>query len=191
MVLPLALLCAKFPTFKYFIIPDGYSEIDIHSPEVQEAYEFGKKVCPLFLDDFVGPHHITLIHAWHKEEGNFYAVEVMRLRIRYLIKVQTMPDGKHYIHSVRILNEEGPTGAHWFVPDDDLVDYVMQSLKKGYGDDLELIHVAVFKTVMRGDTHGQMVIDCKKGDERMLVNVSLFKKFGEEDLRVSKFERVY
>lgn len=191
----IAALCvsvAHFPTFKYFVIQDEYTEIDIKETIVQECFEYGRNVTSLFLDDFSGPHPITLLHAWHKsnEKGDFYACEVLRMKVRYLVTVNVVNDAK-YLYSVRILNEETASGAHWFQPSEDAVEMVMTAVKAKFGDDVELGNVAVFKTVMNMGTIGQMVLDCTKGDERMLLNVKIVKKFGAKEAVVEEVEKIY
>ena len=186
--------CARFPTYKYFVMADDYVEVDIKEPIVQECFEYGRNITKGFLEDFAGPYPIVLLHAWHRttEKGEFYACEVLRTKIRYLITVNVVNDQK-YLYSVRILNEEMETGAHWFHPADEIVNQVMQEIKAKYGEETELGNVAVFKTVMKMDTIAQMVIDCKNksNNERMLIDVRLVKKFGQKDLIIDNMNRVY
>ena len=188
----LAALLARVPTYKYFVMQDGYVETDVKQTVVQECFEFGKNVTSLFLDEFTGPNPVTLLHAWRREteKGEYYACEVLRMKTKYLITVN-IRDGNRYLHSVRILNEETESGTHWFKPTDDITELVMSELKKRFGEDLELENVAVYKTVMRMDTHGQFVVDCLKGDERMLIDVRLMKKFGAKEMTVEAVNRIY
>ena len=192
MIALLSLIFARFPTYKYFVIPDGYTEVEIHEPIVQNAYEFAKEYLPKFLVEFQGPHAITLIHSWKKSEnGDFYALELFRLRVRYLAIVHNTDDGKFWIHSIKILNEETESGSHWFHPPEDVLDLTLVAVKEQYGQDLKLRNVAVYKTVMMHKTVGQMVIDVETSNERMLLDITLTKLFGERQFKVTEIKRVY
>ena len=194
----LSLFClnARFPTYKYFVIPDGYVEIDIKEPIVQSSYEFGRDLVPKFLDDFKGPHPIVLLHAWHKvsDDGDYYACEVMRMKIFYLLIIhlpnKENPEEK-YLHSIKILNEEGPGGSHWFHIPADVLEYTMSEINKKFGDEIKLRNVAVYKTHMKYDKFAQVVVDSTKGDERHLFDVRLIQKFGENHFNVSSIEEIY
>ena len=186
----LALICASLPTYKYFVIHDGFEEIDIHEQEVQGAYEFAVDLCPKFVPGFSLVDAITLIHAWHKEDGNFYAVEVMTHRVRYLVTVQ-LTDEKYFLHSVRILNSEGPGGAKWSQPDEGIQEQCMNEAREKFGQDLKLKNVALWTTQMAGTTYGHFAADCETESERMLVDIRLERPFGEKNFNIVKVERIY
>ena len=190
--LPFFALCARFPTYKYFSMPDGYAEVDTKSEAVRACFEFGKNVTREFLDDFQGPQPIALLHAWKRvtEKGEYYACEVLRAKTKYLVTVNVR-DGARFLHSVRIMNEETESGAHWFQPGDDLTELVMGEVRKKFGEATQLENVAVFKTVMRMDTYGQMAVDCVSGEDRMLLDVRLVKKFGAKEMIVETINRIY
>jgi hypothetical protein len=184
---------ARFPTYKYFPLQAEYTEVDVKEPIVQACYEYGKNISRQFLDDFSGPHAITLIHAWkrvNETTGDFYAVEVMRLRIRYVITVNVPEPNKFFLHSVRILNEETASGAHWFEPDEQTLELALAGVRKEYGE-VKLRNVAVFKTLMKVKWIGQMVIDVEKDDERMLLDISIGKQFGAKEALVESIRRIY
>jgi hypothetical protein len=148
-----------------------------------------------FLVEFSGPHPIVLLHAWKKASasGDIYACEVMRLRERYLIKVHIpnpQEPEKKYLWSVRALNEEIPSGAHWFNPPDEILDLAMEAVRKEFPD-VELSNVAVFKTIMKVNVYAQMVLDVKQGDERLLIDVSMERTFGSKEQRVTGIKRIY
>jgi hypothetical protein len=66
--------------------------------------------------------------AWkcvNETTGNLYAVELMRLRIRYVIIVNVPEPNKFFLHSVRILTEETASGAHWFEPDQQTLEFAL------------------------------------------------------------------
>jgi hypothetical protein len=186
---------ARIPTYAYFNIPDEYTEIEIKEPIVEECYEYAKNISNQFLVEFSGPHPVVLLHAWKKstDRGDFYACEVMRLRVRYLltvnIPVPEEPNAK-YLWSVKILNEETASGSHWFEPPDELVDLVMSEVRKQYPD-AELLNVAVFKTVMKVHLYGQMVLHVSAGSDRMLLDVSMERQFGSKEEKVTNIRRVY
>jgi hypothetical protein len=186
---------ARIPTYAYFNIPDEFTEVDIKEPIVEECYQFGVNISRQFLVEFSGPHPIVLLHAWKKTSGNgdFYGCEVMRLRERYLIKVH-IPNPeepeKKYFWSARALNEEIPSGAHWFNPPDDILDLAMDAVRKEYPD-AELSNVAVFKTIMKVNMYAQMVLDVKKDSERMLLDISLERAFGSKEQHVKEIRRIY
>jgi hypothetical protein len=188
---------ASYPTYKYFPLEEEYTEVDPKEAIVQECYNYGVNVTSKFLDDFQGPHPIVLIHAWKRtleEKGDFYAVEVMRLRIRYLIIVNIpikSEPGEKFLHSVRILNEEAAGGAHWFQPEDEMVELALGAVKEKFGDEIDLRNVAVFKTVMKVATFGQMVIDVDIEGERALLDIRLVRKFGEKATVVESITRIY
>lgn len=184
---------ARFPTYKYFPIQEEYIEVDVKQPIVQACCEYGKNITRQFLDDFSGPHAITLIHAWkrvNETTGDFYAIEVMRLRVRYVITVNVPEPDKFFLHSVRILNEEMPSGAHWFEPDEAIRDLAMTAVRQEYGE-VRLRNVAVFKTMMKVKWMGQMVIDVEKDGERMLLDISIVKQFGAKEAVVESVKRIY
>ncbi|KAK8900499.1 hypothetical protein M9Y10_002826 [Tritrichomonas musculus] len=187
---------ARLPTYKYFVIPDGYVEIDIKEEIVKNCFEYGRDLVKKFLDEFSGPHPIVLLHAWHKkgDDGDYYACEVLRMKIRYLIIVHipnTEKTENKFLHSVRILNEEGPGGVHWLHPPSDVLEETMKAINEKYGNDIKLRNVAVYKTVMKYNKFGQIVIDATKNDERMLFNVNLIQKFGESEFKVSSIDQIY
>jgi hypothetical protein len=195
-----ALLCtewigARHATYKYFMISEDYSEVDIKDPIVVSCQQYGLNITRQFLDDFVGPHPVALIHAWKRtnDRGDFYACEVMRLRVRYLITVN-IPDGSNpdqkFLHSVRILNEETPTGAHWFEPEEEMRTFVLDAVKEKYGT-VTLKNVAVFKTYMKVKWVGQMVIDVLLGKERALLDVTVVKPFGAKNHTIESIKRIY
>ncbi|EAY18697.1 hypothetical protein TVAG_063020 [Trichomonas vaginalis G3] len=185
----LSLICGNLPTYKYFVIKDGYEEIDIHEPGVQSSYEYLCGVVPKFLPDFTTYHAITLIHCWHKKEGNYYAVEVMTQRIRYLVTVQDI-EGTHYLYSVRILNCDGPGGAKWSQPEQDIIDLVMEEAKEKFGQDLKLRNVAAFTTRLQGTKYAHFVADVETDSERFLINVHLEKPFGGQQYSIKDIVRV-
>ena len=184
-------LMVRMPTYKYFVIPDGYTEIEINDPKVQSAFEYGKDLVPKFLSCFSGPHPIVMTHAWTKttEKSVFYAVEVLRQRQRYVITVR-VTNGVQTLHSVRILNEEGAGGDHWFRPEQKIVDLVMDGVKAKYPGS-ELRNVAVYHTQMAGKTTGQMVVDVTNGDAAHLVDVEIVKGFGEKEFKVVEVKEIY
>ena len=183
-------LCGNLPTYKYFVIKDGFEEIEIHEPAVQGAYEYAVDLCPKFVPDFNHINAITLIHAWHKEDGNYYAIEVMTNRIRYLVTVQ-LEEEKYYLHSVRILNREGPGGARWSEPEETINELCMNAARKEFGQDLKLTNVALYTTQMAGTTYAHWAADVSSESERMLVDVRLEKPFGETEYTIVKIERIY
>ncbi|OHT12452.1 hypothetical protein TRFO_17732 [Tritrichomonas foetus] len=189
-------LCARLPTYKYFVIPDGYVETDIKEEIVQNCYNFSVDLVKKFLDDFTGPQPIVLLHAWNKkgDDGEYFACEVMRMKLKYLLIVH-IPNienaERKFLHSVRILNEETPSGAHWFHPPSDVLEIVMKGINEKYGNDVQLRNVAVYKTVMNYHKYGQIVIDTTKGEERMLFNIKLIQKFGEKSFQISSIEQIY
>jgi len=186
------LIFARFPTYKYFVIPDGYSEIEIHDPDAQSAFEFGRDTVQKCLADFYGPHPITLLHAWKKaQDGEYFALEVYRLRVKYLITVHKTEEGKHYLHSVRIMNEETESGAHWFHPPEDVLDLCIAAAREQFGQDLNFRNVAVYRTVMAGKTTGQMLVDVETSNERMLISINLLKLFGERQFKITEIQRIY
>ena len=182
--------CGNLPTYKYFVIKDGFEEIEIHDPVVQGAYEYAADLCTKFVPDFTKVNAITLIHAYHKEEGNYYAVELLTNRIQYLVTVQ-FEDDKYFLYSVRILNREGPGGARWSEPDEIINDLCMSRARDEFGQDLKLNNVALWTTQMAGTTYGHWTADIISESERMLVDVRLEKPFGEPDYNIVKIERIY
>jgi hypothetical protein len=186
---------ARHATYKYFMIAEDYTEVDAKDPIVVACYEYGLNITRQFLDDFSGPHPIVLIHAWKRtnDRGEFYACEVMRLRVRYLINVNipdpNSPEDK-YLHSVRILNEETPSGAHWFEPEEDMQTLVLDAVKEQLGE-VTLRNVAVFKSFMKVKWVGQMVLDVNLGTERALLDVAIVKPFGAKNHTIESIKRIY
>lgn len=184
------------PTYKYFVMHEDYQEVEIHEDIVQECFDYGKNTVQQFLDEFKGYSPTVLVHAWKRtnEKGDFYACEVFRQRLRYLITINIpnpeKPERK-YIHSVRILNGETEGGAHWFHPTDEFTDFVMETVNEKFGDDVKLRNVAVFKTIMKGKTIAQMVLDVENDLERMLLDITLIKPFGEENFNIEEIKRIY
>jgi hypothetical protein len=188
---------ARFPTYKYFPIEQEFVEVDPKDPIVVECYNYGVNVTRAFLDDFQGPHPITPIHGWKRTaegEGDYYAVEVMRLRIRYLVIVN-IPDpatpAEKCLTSVRILNEEAAGGAHWFEADSDEKEKWMAAVKEKFGSDAILKNVVVYKTVMKVKTFGQIALDVELDDERMLIEVRTVREFGGKEHKIDSISRIY
>ena len=182
--------CGNRPTYKYFVIKDGFEEMEIHEPAVQGAYDFAVHLCPKFVPDFTTYNAITLIHAWHKEDGNYYAVEVMTNRIKYLITTQLVEE-KYYLYSVRILNSEGPGGARWSEPDETMNELCMTKAREEFGQDIKLNNVAMFTSQMAGTTYAHWTGDVTSESERMLVDVKLQKPFGETEYTIVNIVRLY
>jgi hypothetical protein len=57
---------ANYPTYKYFPLQQEYTEIDAKEQLVLGCYDYGINVTSKLIDDFQGPHPITLIHAWKR-----------------------------------------------------------------------------------------------------------------------------
>lgn len=187
MLLPL--ICAGLPTYKYFVIKDGYEELEIHDNNVQTCFDYLCETLPKFCPDFAGYNPVTLIHAWHKKEGNYFAVEVMTQRVRYLITIQIIEE-KHYLYSVRILNCDGPGGAKWSQPDQEMIDFAMTEIKEKFGHDVNLLNVAMFTTRLAGTNFAQFVAIVTTETERYIVNCQLAKPFGGKQYAVKSMNRV-
>jgi hypothetical protein len=197
----LGLLCAllwvgaRIPTYAYFMIPEEFTEVEIKERMVEECYDFGLNVTRQCLIEFSGPHPITLLHAWKRSDdvSDYYALEVMRLRVRYLITVEIPvreePE-KKYLYSVKILNEESPSGSHWFQPPDDILEKAMNAVKAEYAS-AELTNVAVFKTVMNVNLYAQMLVCVTVDAERMLFDVALERAYGSKEDKVTGVKRIY
>lgn len=189
-------ISARLPTYKYFVIPDGYVEINIKEDIVKSCFEYGRDLVKKFLDEFSGPHPIVLLHAWHKNgnDGDYYACEVLRMKIRYLLIIHIPNVEKtenKYLHSVRILNDDGPGGVHWLHPPADVLEEAMKAINEQYGNEVKLRNVSVYKTFMKYNKFAQIVIDATKGEERHLFNVQLVQKFGENEFKVTSVDQIY
>ena len=184
---------ANVPTYKYFNLPDGYVEVETKAAIVQKCFEYSRDLVRRFLDDFSGPHPIVLLHAWTKssEDGSYYACEVLRNKLRYLLIVHIPQDGEMYLHSVRILNSQTPSGTLWSHPPSEILEVAMSGVEAKFGEDAKLRNVAVYKTVMNYHKYAQMVVDVVKGDQRMLIDVRMVQKFGENSMQISSIEKIY
>jgi hypothetical protein len=107
--------------------------------------------------------------------GDFYAVEVMRLRIRYVISVNVPEPNKFFLHSVHILTEEAASGAHPFEHDGQTLEFALAGARKECGE-VKLRSAAVFKTLMTVKWIGQMFIDVEKDNEQMLLDIAIGKQ---------------
>lgn len=186
------------PRYEYFNIPEEYERADTKSSEVVACFEYIRDVVPSFLDDFRAPPSILLLHAWKHSDGatTMILCEVLRSKLRYLVTIQ-IPNisniGEKYITSIQILNRETEGGAHWGIPDEKAVEIAMIWIRSKFGESIEMNNVVLFKTIMKMNTIGQMVIDAidKSNNTRMLFNLMLLKNFGSSVFSISSIDKIY
>lgn len=186
------------PRYEYFNIPDQYEVVDTKNSVVAACFDYIRSIVPSFLDDFQAQSPILLLHSWKHDEGDaeYVMCEVLRLKLRYLVTIQ-IPNISNtevkYITSIQILNKETDSGAHWSVPDDKTIEVSMIGIRSKFGENIELNNVVLFKTIMKMNTIGQIVIDGidKTNNKRMLFSLMLIKKFGSSTFSISSIDKIY
>jgi hypothetical protein len=196
MLVLLLLHSASLPPFKQFSIPDGFAEQDIDDQFVMACHDLARSALPKVLPEMKSRHPLEVLRA-RKATGDFgirFLLEQQQLRIRYLVTVEiprVEKEDERFITSIKTIEKETVAGEVWADPPRAIVEIGVEGVKRKFGDDVELRNVVAFKTLSVVAVKGLLVLDMQNDLERMLVGVTLLRKFGKKKWAARELSRVY
>lgn len=183
-------LFARVPTFKYFQIKDNFIEVSIDNIKVQDSFNYIEKILPRFADDFQSNGKMNLLRGYISDSTNQTGLEILKDRIKYFVTVNLTNENQKFISGIKILNSEAPGGYRWSKPDKSIIDIVNRALKDGVEGNAHIKKVIMYKTYMKQETFGQIIVNAEVDSSLATYNVGLKREFGSQEFIVTKIELV-